>query len=281
MQAALSDVNTFEKCVWYVSGVKDDMRRGTDSAILFGEFLAMIRKVSSRASMRKIGDGIGSPAATVSQVEKGQRALKSERIAHWAQALGVNEDDLYELWWLSQGKVLVGERRIFYTDVAARPVLESAELSADVLRTVKEHPDLELIYRLADLMAMVVQELIPRGTVYVDVLEYEPIFLEEQQFGGGLTAEQEDKQAEHGAAFVRQPLIYCDWDDRHGDPRPCRRTAREVAGVPVLGRSVPIVRKRAKSMKNSELQNLIRDLSGPERERVRGYLEAVVEQRNT
>jgi transcriptional regulator with XRE-family HTH domain len=260
--------------------MKDDMRRGTPSAVLFGEFLAMIRKAGTRASMRKIGDQIGSPAATVSQVEKGQRALKSEKIALWAQALEVDEEGLRELWWMSQGKVPVGDRRAFYTEDDARPVLETKELSVNVAGTVKAHPDLEPIYRLAELMAVIVKRFIPRASVYVDAPDYEPLYLDKEAFGEALTGEEEDERAEHWAALVWQPLIWCDWDDRPGDPQPWECTVRDLAIVPVLGRPTPIVRKRAKSMNTSELEDLIRDLSGPERERVRGYIEALVEQRD-
>lgn len=45
------------------------MRRGTKAAELFGELLYELR-TEKRFSMRHVGRKIGSPAATVSQVEK-------------------------------------------------------------------------------------------------------------------------------------------------------------------------------------------------------------------
>src|SRR3954470_7427229 len=93
------------------------MRRGTPSAELFGGLLAMVRTAGTGSSMRQVGDKIGAPAATVSQIEKGQRALKEPKIAVWAAALKVSEADLHELWVLSQGRIPVGpDRLVFYMD---------------------------------------------------------------------------------------------------------------------------------------------------------------------
>src|SRR5687768_4476326 len=93
------------------------MRRGTPSAELFGDLLLMVRTAGARRSMREVGDKIGAPAATVSQVEKGQRALKEPKIAMCAAALDVSKADLHELWSLSQGLVPVGRRHpVFYSD---------------------------------------------------------------------------------------------------------------------------------------------------------------------
>jgi hypothetical protein len=49
--------------------------------------------------------------------------------------------------------------------------------------------------------------------------------------------------------------------------------------VPRLERQEPVARRRGKSVKAVELEDLVRSLTGPERERVRGYVEAIVEQR--
>jgi hypothetical protein len=40
------------------------------------------------------------------------------------------------------------------------------------------------------------------------------------------------------------------------------------------------VRRRSSSVKAADLEDVIRGLSGPERERVRGYIDAVIEQRS-
>ena len=52
----------------------------------------------------------------MSQAEKGQRALKEPKLGVCATALRVTEDELRELWLLSQGQVPVGDRAVFCTD---------------------------------------------------------------------------------------------------------------------------------------------------------------------
>jgi hypothetical protein len=51
--------------------------------------------------------------------------------------------------------------------------------------------------------------------------------------------------------------------------------------VPLIQKLTPIARRRDRSVKSMDLEDLIRELSGPERERVRGYVEAIVEQRSS
>ena len=107
-----------------------NMRRETPSARLLGHLLMWVRWAGTGNSMRATGEKIGSPAATVSQIEKGQRALKEPKIASWAAALGVDPDDLFELWALCQG-LLPAEsgRAVFYSE---RPdVLGSVGLDDD------------------------------------------------------------------------------------------------------------------------------------------------------
>jgi transcriptional regulator with XRE-family HTH domain len=257
-----------------------DMRRGTPAAELFGAFLELIRRAGPGASMRQIGDRIGAPAATVSQIEKGQRALKSDRVGLWAHALAVNEDDLRELWWMSQGMVLVGNRRTFYAHAGARELLESQELGDSVTSRFDKSPELEPMYRLAGLMAVVVKRLLPRAVVQVEQPDYEPLYIDKEAAGLELTAQEQDEQADHWAALVWQPWLECYWDDRPGEPESWESTAYHRVAVPVLHEATPIIRKRAKAVATVELEGLIRDLSGPERERVRGYVEAVIEQRD-
>lgn len=73
------------------------MRRGTPSAKVFGAFLYSHRMVAN-LTMRQLGAKIGVPAATVSQVEKGERALKEPKIALWAKGLGIKEKILRDEW---------------------------------------------------------------------------------------------------------------------------------------------------------------------------------------
>jgi transcriptional regulator with XRE-family HTH domain len=253
------------------------MRRGTPSAELFGDLLGMIRTVGTGDSMRQVGDKIGAPAATVSQIEKGQRALKEPKIAVWAAALGVSEADLHELWVLSQGLIPVGDRLVFYSD---RPdALGAATLSADIVKTLGFRPDLEPIFRVAERITAVLKPLLPNAGIGVDPEDFERLH-EGKEYGGlTLTAAEQDEQAEHEAAFVPLPIIECHWDNRPGRPEPWEVNDRYRVRVPLLQKLTPIVRRRGRSVNAVELEDLIRDLSGPERERVRGYVEAIVEQR--
>lgn len=49
--------------------------------------------------------------------------------------------------------------------------------------------------------------------------------------------------------------------------------------VPVIKPLTPVSRNRGKSIEAQELESLFNSLTGPERERVRGYIEAVLEER--
>jgi hypothetical protein len=252
------------------------MRRGTPSAELFGSLLAMIRTAGTPDSMRVFGQKIDAPAATVSQVEKGQRALKEPKIAVWSKALDIEESDLLELWWLSQGEVLVGDRRMFYTD--AGEGLGTDLMDADIVKVLRERPDLEPIYRLAELIVTVLKKVLPNAWVQIDPAEFEPLYIDKMYAGSGLTDAEEAEEDEHAAAFVPLPVIECFWDSTPGARQ---LSERDRVLVPLLQELSPIVRRRGRSVNSVELEDLIRDLSGPERERVRGYVEAILEQRSS
>lgn len=225
--------------------------------------------------MRLFGQKISAPAATVSQIEKGQRALKEPKIPAWSKALDVDENDLLELWWLSQGEVLVGDRRKFYTE--AGDELGTQPLDANIVKVLRERPDLEPIYRLAELITTVLKRVLPTAWFQVDTSEFEPLHIDKMYANLALTEAEEDEQHEHFAAFVTLPIIECHWDTPGGrDP-----SHRFLAPVPLLQKLTPIARPRGRYVKSAELEDLLRDLSGPERERVRGYIEAIVEQRSS
>lgn len=250
------------------------MRRGTPSAELFGGLLAMIRTAGTGDSMRVFGQKIGAPAATVSQIEKGQRALKEPKIAVWSKALDINENDLLELWWLSQGEVLVGDRRVFYTD--AGEGLGTDMMDADIVKVLRERPYLEPIYRLAEQIVTVLKKVLRNAGIQIDPAEFEPLHIDKMYAGLVLTETEEAEENEHAETFVPLPIIECFWDTQGGrDP-----SDRFPVLVPLVQKLTPIVRRRSRSVKSTELEDLIRDLSGPERERVRGYVEAIVEQRS-
>ena len=216
--------------------------------------------------MRAMGEKIGSPAATVSQIVNGQRALKEPKIASWAVALGVDKADLYELWVLCQGLVPAGRARlVFYGE---RPdVLGSVALDDDkILATLHKHPELEPIYRLAARICAVMQRLLPNEEFEVQPRKFEdpiPTDLDEGEHNGAAWE-----------AFVPLPVIWVLWHDPDA-PGPV-----DALTVPLLKKPTPIVRRRATSVLTADLEDLIRTLSGPERERVRGYVEAVVEERS-
>src|SRR5262245_16695979 len=131
------------------------MRRGTPAAVLFGGLLYFVRVAGTHRTMRQVGAQIGAPAATVSQVESGQRAVKEPKIPAWAAGLEVPEADLHELWLLCQGLVPVeGGAPVFYSD---RPgCLGTKPLRDGLVPALPEGPDLEPIYRLADRMVSLV-----------------------------------------------------------------------------------------------------------------------------
>ena len=250
------------------------MRRGTPSAELFGGLLFIVRTAGAGRSMRQVGDELGAPPATVSQVEKGERALKEPKISAWAGALGVSGDDLHELWTLSQGQVPAGpERLVFYDQHPA--VLGRQPLRSAIVNTLKDRPDLEPIYRLTERIATVLQRLLPRAEFQVEPDDFEPPYIDEM-YAGTITSTQERENELAAATFDPLPLIWCYWGSGSGRPQDGKRDA---VRVPLLRELAPIVRRRGKTVEALELEDLIRDLSGPERERVRGYIEAIVEQR--
>ena len=224
--------------------------------------------------MRKVGDKIGAPAATVSQIEKGQRALKEPRIALWAAALEVSEADLHELWVLSQGQIPVGDRLVFYND---RPdALGTQPLGDDIVATLRDRPDLEPIYRLAERIAAVLRRLLPDAGVRIEPDNSDPFVF--GPGGGPLTAAQEDENKEWADTF---PLPCIERSRGALPPRERRFEFEEGERirVPLLRKPTPIVRRRGKSVRAADLEDLLRELSGPERERVRGYIDAIVEHR--
>lgn len=220
--------------------------------------------------MRQVGERIGvpAPAATVSQIEKGERALKEPKIASWAKALGVKEADLLELWHLSQGDIVIDGRRVFYTE--AGEALGSQHFGDDVANVLRERPDLGPTYRLAARIAAVLRRLVPHVVFEVEPDDLGKFYEERWETTRVFRDEAEEFEAV-SAAFVPIPWIRC--------------YSREVSGpiygvaVPVLAHVAPVARRRGKSIDVVQLDDLIRALTGPERERVRGYVDAIIEQR--
>ncbi len=166
------------------------MRRGTPSAVIFGELVHAIR-LSKNKVMLDIGEIIGCAHSNISNYEKGTRAIKEEKIAHWALALEVSQLDLLELWKLSQGWIPTRNgRRVFCTD----PVVLSLRI---------------------------------------------------------------DRVMKHAAPTAKYEI--------------------DVSSIAPEG---PIVRNRGKSVSDRVLQETISSLVGPERERVLGYIQCLIDSRS-
>jgi transcriptional regulator with XRE-family HTH domain len=73
------------------------MRRGTPAAISFGRLLLALR-TNRGMTTQEVADKIGGFRATVSQAEKGERAVKEPKLFVWANALGVEEAYLRMAW---------------------------------------------------------------------------------------------------------------------------------------------------------------------------------------
>jgi hypothetical protein len=142
-----------------------------------------------------------------------------------------------------------------------------------------ERPDLEPIYRLAERITAVLRRLLPDARFGVNPDHFEPPHIDKMADGMKLSIAEEEENAAAAAAFVPLPFIESDLDDTPGWRQLSAIADWYRVRVPLLQELTPIVRRRGKSVNAVELEDLIRDLSGPERERVRGYVEAIVEQR--
>lgn len=182
------------------------MRRGTPSATLFGEILLILRK-NTNQSMSALGAKIGSPAATISQIEKGQRALKEEKIRIWANALNVDEVEFKKLWLLSQG--YHPEQGYFVTG--------------------QEY--------LRDRILAILKRILSTEGFKISI--------------------------EKLCIFVQSNSTYESF----------------TITIPKIEKNDPIQRRRTKSIDTKSLEILISDLTGSERNRVRRYVELVIEER--
>lgn len=73
------------------------MRRGTEAAERMGAYLREKREAKF-LTINALARKMGVPAATVSQIEKAQRALKEDKIPRYAKALGIHEEELLAVW---------------------------------------------------------------------------------------------------------------------------------------------------------------------------------------
>ena len=205
----------------------------------------------------------------MSQIEKGERALKEPKIPQWAKALRVREIDLLELWQLCQGLVATDDRLRFYSDPGVS--LGNQPLGDRIERELRERPEHAQLYRLSVRIADVLRRMVPRAEFEVEPYSIGDFYEREWDTTQRFDSEYSEQEAVK-AAFVPRPTIVC--------------YSRDVIGpvyevqVPVLVKEEPIARHRGTSVKAVALDELIHSLTGPERERVRGYVEAIVEQRN-
>lgn len=250
------------------SGRDPSLRRGTPPAELFGGLLAMIRLAGAGSSQRRIAERLGVSAAAVSQIEKGQRALKEAKLGGWAKALEVDEAGLLELWRLCQGQVRLGEELVFYSD---HPEALSAEPTGPrVEKVLRQQHELRSIYRLTGQIAEVLGRIVPDATLRIEPFDH----FHEPNVGDG-TPEADKEALEEWAEVADLPCIHCPQDETWMT----YQAPGELVRVPILQKPGPIVRRRGKSVGAAELEDLIGDLSAPERERVRGYVDAIIEQR--
>lgn len=200
------------------------MRRGTPSAILFGDFLIAIR---GPRPQREICEPLSLPPATISMFERGTRSVKMLMVPKLAYALGVSEKDLFELWFLAQGRVTE------YQDEHTGEPLEEPRLIY-----WKYWYNQDMFLHFCERIA----EVLDRTTEQEFVLEPD-----------GLPPIRKDK--------LRSVLTYY-------------IPVREIEEVPP-----PIIRRRAKTINVIGLEELVKQLTGPERSRVRGYIDEVIGER--
>ena len=242
---------------------KLDMKRGTPSAKLLGSLLWMIRSLEPAMTMQQVASRLGKPAATVSQIEKGQRALKEDKLADWAVALDLREKDVRELWVLCQGLVPAGDRLVSYTDAAGSQVF-----SSQIEHVLRDFPGLEPLYR----HAARIQSALNRAVLYgqfdlwpEDFSDFQDGRDRERQRIGLVPEDARDLLEE----FIPMPVIsaYEDGFPRYG------------VGVPNL-RDAPIdIRMPKDAAIADDLGEVLQRLTETERERVRGYVDAILESR--
>ena len=228
------------------------MMRNTPSARLLGHLLMWIRWAGTGASIRATARAADLPPATVAQIEKGQRALKRPKIASLAGALDVGSEDLRELWELCQGLVPDSSGRLtFYTQVPDPTPSASHTLSNRPGETEQDH-ELNPEFRLAGRICTVMSRVMPRARF--DVQPARP-----------------DDPAHQTPSEI--PVLWVQWNDPNAPD--------EVAALELPLITGPSKQDRARHSVASPtaLDELIRTLTVAESERVRGYVEAVIEQR--
>lgn len=246
------------------------MKRETPAATLFGALLTTVRLGGTGSSMRRVAQRIGTPTATVSQTEKGQRALKQPKIAAWADALEVRAEDLHELWQLSQGLVRIDGELAFYGD--RQEPFAAIPPGPDIEQVLERRPELGPLYRLASLIADALSRTLGGAHVRVDPVgehweypAYEPPLTDDERHWTEQWEERSDL-----------PCLRCSAVAPPEDERISEFAEGELIEIPWIRDPSPIARPRTRSADTSDLDELIRSLTGAERERVRGYIEAII-----
>lgn len=224
------------------------MMRNTPSARLLGLLIMWIRWAGSGASIRAVARSAGLPAATVAQIEKGQRALKEPKLPALAMALEVDHDDFTQLWELCQG--LVRD--------ASGALVSYSWLPGSAGRGTGP-------FSLATQICGVMERLVPGADFEVRPRrDNDPIPSVVEFVGeGGEPRESKDT-----------PVLWVLWNDP--------RAPEPVAAVelPNLVNAATKATPARSLISRAALHELIHALDGPERERVRGYVEAVIDQRD-
>jgi len=239
------------------------MMRNTPSARLLGHLLMWIRWAGTGASIRATARAADLPPATVAQIEKGQRALKKPKIASLAGALEVDSDDLMELWELCQGLVRDSSGRLnLYTQVPDPTPSASHTWSNRPGETERDH-ELNPEFRLAGQICTVMSRVMPRAQFDVQPARPDDPIPHALELDG-IAAHQAPSEI---------PVLWVQWNDPNALDEVAALALPLITGPSKQDRAIHSVASP------SALDELIRTLTVAERERVRGYVEAVIEQR--
>jgi len=208
----------------------------------------------------------------VSQVERGERALKKPKLESWAPALEISYDPFEELWFLSQGMIWLDGRRVFYADHPE--ALGDNHLGPQIDEVLEANPDIEPVYRLASRIVETLKTILPLLDISLDVDgdDKEPPYLD--GFIHGQLTDLRKAEMEEFSSRGPLPMIHGLWG-----PQNVKDRIERWIQVPFIEKDQPVRRPRGEATTSEELETLVGRLSALERERVRGYVDALIENR--
>lgn len=190
--------------------------------------------------------------------------LKEPKLKAWAAALELDLSDLRRLWNLCQGFRLVGESLVFYEEYSddsewVPPSDEKIEVA------LEKYSGLTNLYRLAYEISDVMQRLLPLDAFWIQPWRPDdqiPVFPGEDEANNF-----------RGKLFKPFPVLWVTWASEEADGEPA------AVVIPRIAPLSPIVRQRKASLTSKDLGAMVQGLNSLERERVRGYIEAIIEER--